>query len=186
MRSDTTPEQFRESLRNKEARRRIRVHLSDEQVALVLSDPDLFTVTFSRWQMYGLIAGTGADPFGPGPAALGAWERVDSGLLLPEEPDNSDHHSREATGSEGVDPPGRVSGFVLGLLAVLFVAIPILALPLGISGWVNSNKALKALAFPARGRGLAIAGLTLSIVAVSLTSLFMLLAIPGAWVRNFG
>lgn len=182
-----TPEQFRESLKNREARRRIRVHLSDEQVALVLSDVDLFRVTFAKWQMFGLIEGTGAAQLPPPVAASPTRvSREESDALWNRQSENSEQKLRLSNARVEADPPGRVPGFVLGLLAMVFVAIPILALPLGISGWVNSNKALRALPFPASGRGLAIAGLTLSIVAVSLTSLFMVLAIPGAWVRNFG
>lgn len=82
--------------------------------------------------------------------------------------------------------PGRVPGFVLGLIAILFTTLPIVCLPLGIIGWVQSAKALKRLPSMTHGRGLAVAGLVLSIVAVSSTTLIMLLAIPGAWVHNFG
>lgn len=82
--------------------------------------------------------------------------------------------------------PGRVLGFVLGLAAALFVAIPLLCLPLGIVGWVKSLKALRALPQGASGRGLAIAGLILAVAAVCLTTLFMILAIPGAFQHNFG
>lgn len=80
----------------------------------------------------------------------------------------------------------RVPGFVLGLIAVLFIGLPIVCLPLGIVGWVQSAKALKAIPVGQMGRGLAMAGLILSIVAVSLTTLIMLLAIPGAYQHNFG
>lgn len=85
-----------------------------------------------------------------------------------------------------MDVPGRTSGFVCGLIAAIFVAMPIVALPVGIPGWVLSAKAMKRLPEGSRGRGLAIAGLVLSICAVCLTSLFMLMAIPGALARNFG
>lgn len=82
--------------------------------------------------------------------------------------------------------PGRVSGFVCGLLGLLFVTMPIVALPLGIVGWVLSAKAQKRIRSGAAGAGLTVAGLVLSIIAVCLTSLFMFLAIPGAMMRNFG
>lgn len=82
--------------------------------------------------------------------------------------------------------PGRTAGFVLGLIALLLVAIPIVCIPLGVVGWIQSAKALRLLPAETPGRGLAIAGLVLSIAAVGITSLFMLLAIPGAFERNFG
>jgi uncharacterized membrane protein YidH (DUF202 family) len=77
-------------------------------------------------------------------------------------------------------------GFVLGVLSIFFVTIPFLCLPLGIVGWVQSSKAVRRIPVGSAGRGLAVAGLVLSIIGVSLTTLFMLLAIPGAWQRNFG
>lgn len=181
-----TLDQFQATLRNKEARRRANVLLTDDQVALVLADSDMLQMYFERWKRDGSLAGTSAAVAPPVPVqtAPAGWYPVEGGL------------SRWWTGSEWgsyksesqavTDPPGRVAGFVLGILAMFFVSVPFLALPLGIVGWVQSRKALKWLPVPTRGRGLAIAGLTLSIVAVSLTSLFMLLAIPGALVRNFG
>lgn len=86
----------------------------------------------------------------------------------------------------GPNVPGRVPGFVLGLLAAFFVAAPFLCLPLGIVGWVQSSKAMRRMPVGTPGRGLAVAGLVLSIGAVSVTTLLMLLAIPGAWQHNFG
>lgn len=181
-----TLEQFQATLRNKEARRRANVLLTDDQVALVLADPEMLEMYFVRWQRDRTLAGTSAVAAPPVPVqtAPAGWYDVEGGLR------------RWWTGSEWgsyyseaqalADPPGRTVGFVLGILAMVFVAAPFLALPLGIVGWVQSRKALRLLPVPTRGRGLAVAGLTLSIIAVSLTSLFMLLAIPGAWVRNFG
>lgn len=81
--------------------------------------------------------------------------------------------------------PGRIPGFVLGLIAALSTPIPLVCLPLGIVGWVQSAKALKVMPSGQQGRGLALAGFILSIAAVSLTTLFMLLAIPVAVERNF-
>lgn len=82
--------------------------------------------------------------------------------------------------------PGRVSGFICGLLGLIFVAMPIIAVPLGVVGWVLSAKAWKRIPLGAPGAGLAIAGVVLSVCAISLASLLMLLAIPGAIMRNFG
>ena len=64
--------------------------------------------------------------------------------------------------------------------------MPIIALPLGIPGWVMSHKAMKRIPQGIKGRGLAIAGFVLAICAVCLTSLFMLLAILGILLANFG
>lgn len=84
------------------------------------------------------------------------------------------------------DVPGRVPGFVLGLVSVFFISVPVLCLPLSITGWVFAQKALRSLPAGTPGRGLALAGLILAIAATSITVLFMLLAIPGAIIHNFG
>ena len=81
--------------------------------------------------------------------------------------------------------PGRMPGFVCGLIGFIFVAIPIVAIPLGIVGWVESTKALRLSRDATRGRGLAVAGLVLSIASVAISALFVLLAIPGAIQANF-
>lgn len=94
--------------------------------------------------------------------------------------------ARNGLQSSSVEVPGRVSGFVLGIFCVLVVTIPILSLPLGIIGIVQSRKATTRLVLGAPGRGMAVAGLILSICGVCITSLLMLAAIPGAWVANFG
>lgn len=70
--------------------------------------------------------------------------------------------------------PGRVSGFVLGIISVLFMTTPILTIPLSIIGWVLSAKALRRLPAGRTGRGLAMAGLILSISALVITSLIFL------------
>jgi len=181
-----TMEQFRAVLRNLEARKRANINLTDEQAALVLEDDEVLTVYFDRWQRDGRLSGTpgrseSATPVQMAPAG---WYVVEGGTRRWWT--GTTWGSYENVNAALVDPPGRVAGFVLGLLAMFFVAMPILALPLGIVGWVQSIKALRLLPVGTRGRGLAIAGLTISITATSLTSLFMLLAIPGAWVANFG
>ena len=84
------------------------------------------------------------------------------------------------------DVPGRVSSFICGLFSVLLVTIPILSLPLGIVGIVQSRKATRIMILGTPGRGLAVAGQVMSICAVCVTSALMVIAIPGAWVANFG
>lgn len=160
--------------------------MSDEQALLVVSDSELLQVYLERWrsrtsdlleasQGLNITASPKLAPPGYYQTQAGErwwdgekWGALKQGLSAPE------------TGANGVP------GFVLGLLALFFVAVPIFALPLGIPGWVVSRKAQKRIPFGGRGRWAATTGLTLSIIAVSLTSLFMLLAIPGAWVANFG
>jgi predicted lysophospholipase L1 biosynthesis ABC-type transport system permease subunit len=82
--------------------------------------------------------------------------------------------------------PGRIPGFVCGLIAMFFTTLPIVSIPLGVVGWVQSAKALRKLPAPSRGRGLSIAGLVLSILALSLTAIIILLALPGIIRANFG
>lgn len=64
---------------------------------------------------------------------------------------------------------GRVSGFVCGLIGAVLCSIFFVAIPLGIVGILNSRKALDAIPIGAPGRGLPVAGLTLSVVAIVLT-----------------
>lgn len=82
--------------------------------------------------------------------------------------------------------PGRVPGFVLALIGAFLVAVPLLCLPLAITGWVLSQRALKWLPVGTAGRGLAVAGLVLGITATAMTFVFILLSIPGAYRANFG
>lgn len=85
-----------------------------------------------------------------------------------------------------VNVPGRTLGFVCGLVAILFTTLPIVSIPLGIVGWVKSAKALKQFPAATPGRGLALAGQVLSIVALSLTFIIIMLALPGIAAKNFG
>lgn len=78
------------------------------------------------------------------------------------------------------------TGFVLSLIGAIFVAVPLICLPLSITGLVISQKRLKQLGSQNYGRGLAQAGLVIGWIAAGLTTLFMLLAIPGAYQHNFG
>lgn len=80
---------------------------------------------------------------------------------------------------------GAVSGFVLGLLALLTMVIPLLSIPLGILSLVESGRALAKTALGTPGRGLATAGLVLAICAICITTVLILYAIPGAWDANF-
>ena len=73
--------------------------------------------------------------------------------------------------------PGRTSGFVCGLIALMFISVPIVALPVGIPGWVMSRKAMRSIPEGTSGRGLAVAGLVLSILAVCGTAFLMLIAV---------
>ena len=98
----------------------------------------------------------------------------------------SDHYEPTVAPPTREAVPGRISGFVLGLVSVFFVTAPILCLPLSITGWVLSQKALARIPTGAQGRGLALAGLILSISTTAITVLLMLLAIPGAIQHNFG
>lgn len=99
---------------------------------------------------------------------------------------NKQHYPPHPQATRQRPVPGRESGFVLGLLAALITPIPFICIPLAVVGWILSAKALRLMPAGVPGRGLALAGLILSIVAISLTVVFMLLAVPGAWQNNFG
>jgi len=77
-------------------------------------------------------------------------------------------------------------GFVLSLVGLLFVSVPLFSLTLSIIGIVMSRRVKSSLVEGQQGFKLANAGFVIGIVAVCITSLFMLLAIPGAWQHNFG
>lgn len=78
------------------------------------------------------------------------------------------------------------AGFVLSIIGAVFVSVPLICLPLSITGLVLSKKRLNQLGSQTSGRGLAQAGLIIGSIAAGLTTLFMLLAIPGAYEHNFG
>jgi hypothetical protein len=65
--------------------------------------------------------------------------------------------------------PGRISGFILACLAVVTVMVPILSVPLGAVGLVQSLRARRALAVGAEGRGLATAALVICAIALVAT-----------------
>lgn len=85
-----------------------------------------------------------------------------------------------------VNKGSSVTGFVLSLVGAVFVSAPIICLPLAITGLVLSKKRLNQLGSQRSGQGLAKAGLIIGSIAAGLTTLFMLLAIPGAVEHNFG
>jgi hypothetical protein len=70
---------------------------------------------------------------------------------------------------------GRVSGFVTGLISLLSTSVTIVSVPLGIIGWVLAAKAMGRLPAGTPGRGLAIAGLTLSIISLGINLIYLLL-----------
>jgi hypothetical protein len=70
---------------------------------------------------------------------------------------------------------GRVSGFVTGLISLLTVTFTVVSAPLGIIGWVLSAKAIGSLPAGTPGRGLAVAGLTVSIISLAINLLYILL-----------
>jgi len=188
-----TLEQFRACMGNATARRTVNIDLSDDQAALVFADQELLELYYRRWVKDRAISGASSIAVAPPPAppaplsaqaARAGWYPVKDGRRRWWT--GASWGAFESVSVDAFDVPGRMSGFVLGLIAIFFVSLPIVALPLGIIGIVKSRKALRLLPTPTRGRGLAVAGIALSIVAVSLTSVFMLLAIPGALVRNFG
>jgi hypothetical protein len=82
--------------------------------------------------------------------------------------------------------PSATPGFVLSLVGLLFVSVPLFCLTLSIIGIVMSRRVKNSLVEGQQGFKLANAGFVIGIVAVCITSLFMLLAIPGAWQHNFG
>ena len=67
--------------------------------------------------------------------------------------------------------PSSITGFVCGLLSIIFCSILYLGLPLGILGIVFGTKGTKS-----SGSGLGKAGLILGIIGVSLTCLIYLAA----------
>jgi hypothetical protein len=101
--------------------------------------------------------------------------------------DNTNTKVSEVANSELTKPSGSSTpGFVLSIIGAVFVSAPIVCLPLSITGLVLSKKRLNFLNNKGPGTGLAKAGFIIGICAASLTTLFMLLAIPGAWQHNFG
>jgi hypothetical protein len=82
--------------------------------------------------------------------------------------------------------PSATPGFVLSLVGLVFVSVPLFCLTLSIIGIVMSRRVKSSLVEGQQGFKLANAGFVIGIVAVCITSLFMLLAIPGAWQHNFG
>ncbi len=82
--------------------------------------------------------------------------------------------------------PSATPGFVLSLAGLCIVSVPILCLSLSITGVVMSRRARNSRFEGQHGYKLAIAGVVIGVIAISITSLFMLLAIPGAWQHNFG
>ncbi|MDF1477647.1 DUF4190 domain-containing protein [Leifsonia sp. H3M29-4] len=165
----TSLEQFRASLRNDAARARIGLTMSAEEANWIADDEILSSAYYARWS-----ESRPAPVIPPAPAPP-----APSGATV--------HYTAAPTpaGSEWMMVSGRTSAFVLGLLGVIFIGIPIAAIPLGIVGWVYANKALRVIPYGARGRGLATAGLVLSVIATCGSGLILLLAIPGALMRNF-
>lgn len=84
------------------------------------------------------------------------------------------------------DAGSSTTGFVLSLIGAIFITVPLICLPLSITGLVLSKKRLNQLGAQTSGRGLAQAGLVIGSIAAGLTTLLMLLAIPGAYEHNFG
>ncbi|WP_243064767.1 DUF2510 domain-containing protein [Humibacter sp. RRB41] len=83
-----------------------------------------------------------------------------------------------------VPNPGSVGGFVCSLIGVLFVALPIVCIPLTIVGIVLSSRRLRHVPF-GTGRGITLWGLWLGIVGLAITVVIMVAAIPGAIQANF-
>jgi hypothetical protein len=76
--------------------------------------------------------------------------------------------------------PGRIPGFVLAVIAMVFFAVPIIGMPCGIIGLVQSRRARSVVHAGDPGWGLIAWGFTLSVIAICLTSLYFLWSI-----RNF-
>jgi hypothetical protein len=162
----TTLEQFRASLRNSIARAKLGLTMSGEEATWIADNEALSVAYYKRWLDSRLVPTIDAKDH-PAPVVPLATP-LDSALV-----------------TRWYATPGRTSGFVCGLIGVIFVAGPFLAIPLGIIGCVQSNKALRLIPYGADGRRLAVAGLTLSVIATSLSAFIMLLALPGAVERNF-
>lgn len=131
---------FKASLATAAGRLNIGMTISEAQAALILSDESVSRAFFDGWV---------ANPLGP---------------IAP----SSSLRSIETPQSVPVTVPGRVSGFVLGIIGIVFVSIPVVCLPVAITGFVKSRKARRLLPVGSRGRGLATAGWILCIVAVPL------------------
>lgn len=164
----TSLEQFRASLRSDAARTALGFTMPADEANWIADDDSLATAYYLRWTA-AQTAATGA-PAAPSVSSAAA-PPAQAGWVEP--------------AVDYTSVPGRSSGFVLGLLGTVFVSIPLVAVPLGIIGWVLSHKALRVIPYGALGRKLAVAGLTLSIIAACLSGLIMLIAIPGALTRNF-
>lgn len=78
--------------------------------------------------------------------------------------------------------PGRNSGFTLGILAALCSFVPLLCLPLGGIGLVQSLRAFRRVQRGQLGYGIVVAALVLNGAALSITFVLMILAT----IRTYG
>ena len=77
-------------------------------------------------------------------------------------------------------PPANGKAIASLVLGILSIIIPWVGFILGIIGIVLANKAFKEIAnYQQGGRGMAVAGLTTSIIGTALYALFILIAIIG-------
>lgn len=161
--SETDFEQFKSALGNSYARRQLGFDQNQAEANWILADEVVARIYYDRWVAHQSDEPPPARQL-PAPALRGA----------------------PAAAPSRQDVPGRVSGFVLSIISVTFMTAPIFCLPLSVTGLVLSTKAMRAIPVGAAGRGLAVAGLTIGIATTSITTLLMLLAIPGAIQHNFG
>lgn len=154
--------QFRTMILNPAARQNAGVLLTDQEATWAAADPARLADAYLAW-----LAAPAATTVSP--------------ALAPERTASQNESFGDFTAT-----PGRVSGFVLGIVALFFVTVPFLCLPPSITGIVLSTRAFRRIPPGGRGRTLAGWGVGLTIAATAITTLLMLLAIPGAIQRNFG
>lgn len=177
----TSISQFKNILENDVARALVGVNLSRSDALWIAGDNDRLTAYFNKWNLDQrdngnvLVQTPAITPeIKPPTPSVAPSLPYATPLPLP-----LPQPQPAATG-------GGAGGFVMSLVALVFVALPLLSLPLGILGLIFSRRFQKRALIGARGRRLATAGVILGISAISLTTLIMLLAIPGALVHNFG
>ncbi|QNE48699.1 hypothetical protein F1C58_16710 (plasmid) [Glaciihabitans sp. INWT7] len=191
----TSLEQFRACLRSDQARGRLGLTLSAEDAIWVAEDPTRSADYYARWvsareaekSAPAAVVDASSEAehevvfqpvYVPTPVALPGRQSVPvSGAQVRSTttpPQTSiGHRSTPTDASEvaGIPTRGFGSGvlpFVLSLIAICFTTTPFIVLPLGLIGVVLALRLLLKSPLGYRGRGLAIAGLVIGVVAIGI------------------
>ncbi|MCU1404180.1 MAG: hypothetical protein JWQ43_483 [Glaciihabitans sp.] len=72
--------------------------------------------------------------------------------------------------------PGRLSGFIFAILTALACTTPLFCVPLGVFALIQSLRALRRAPKGTAGRGLVVAALVITVLALALTVMLMISA----------